>query len=328
MPENWRKWLEKKKKAPVGLRIFSDNFMKKISFNFCLFLILVLTIQISGQVSKQPVNPALNQKKSDFQSDVVTLQLKSELMKREMPYRVILPFRYKAEKEKRYPVIYLLHGLTGHYNDWTDRTKIAEYAAQYGFIIVMPEGGNGWYTDSAAVSNDKFESYIIQELTPEIDRNFRSIANRENQAIAGLSMGGFGAIKFGLKYSEKFALVGSFSGALGAGGWTEKELSTRNFIAESVLNVFGKSESQTRLENDIFKIVREMSSDKIKKQPFIYLDCGTEDFLIQNNRDFAALLLEKKIPHEFRQLPGGHTWVYWDKQVQEFLELSEQLLKK
>ncbi|HSK72954.1 MAG TPA: alpha/beta hydrolase family protein [Pyrinomonadaceae bacterium] len=300
--------------------------MIKKSFYFCL--VLIFQLSVLGQVSKQPENPALNPKKSDFQSDVVTLQLKSGLMKREMPYRVILPFRYKSEKEKRYPVIYLLHGLTGHFNDWTDRTKISEYATDYRFIIVMPEGGDGWYTDSTNVSNDKYESYIITELIPEIDRKFRTIANRENQAIGGLSMGGFGAIKFGLKYPEKFALVGSFSGALGAAGWTEKEFGARGFLANSILSVFGKPESTVRIENDIFKIVREISADKIKNQPFIYLDCGTEDFLIKSNRDFAALLFEKKIPHEYRQLPGGHTWVYWDKQVREFLELTEQHLKK
>lgn len=300
--------------------------MRKITIYFCL--VLIFQLSISGQATKQPENPTLNQKKSDFQNEIVTLQLKSGLMKREMPYRVILPFRYKAEKEKLYPVIYLLHGLTGHFNDWTERTKIAEYATEYRFIIVMPEGGDGWYTDSATASNDKYESYIIKELIPEIDRRFRTIANRENREIAGLSMGGFGAVKFGLKYPEKFALVGSFSGVLAAGEFTEKELSQRGYVGESILNVFGKSDSQTRFENNLFRIIREMPTDKLKDLPLIYFDCGTEDIYLRGNRDFAALLLEKKIPHEYRQLPGGHTWVYWDRQVQEFLELSEQHLKK
>ncbi len=70
-----------------------------------------------------------------------------------------------------------------------------------------------------------------------------------------------------------------------------------------------------------------MPADKIKNLPFVYLDCGTEDFLYQNNRDFANLLQEKKIAHEFRQLPGAHDWKFWDAQVREFLELSEKFIK-
>lgn len=255
-------------------------------------------------------------------------KLSSKLMGREMPYRVALPANYAAEREGRFPVIYLLHGLTGHYDNWGDKTKIADYLAPYRAIVVMPEGDNGWYTDSATQPNDRYETYITRELIPEIDKKFRTVDNRENRFIAGLSMGGYGAIKFGLKYPEMFALAGSFSGALGAASWSEKTLGGRGSIPASIMSVYGAENSRTRLENDIFKIAKEMSPEKIKSLPFIYLDCGTEDFLIQNNRDFSALLIEKKIPHEFRQLPGGHTWVYWDRQVREFLRVAERFLNQ
>ena len=249
-------------------------------------------------------------------------------MAREMPYRVILPINYKNSNEKTfYPVVYLLHGLTGHFDNWTDKTKLAEYAAQYNYIIIMPEGANGWYTDSTAAANDEYESYISQELISEIDKKFRTLADKKHRAIAGLSMGGYGAIKFGLKNPEMFALVGSFSGALGAASWTEKEIGAKGAIAESILGVFGAADSETRRQNDIFKLVRELPADKIKNLPFIYLDCGTEDFLYQNNRDFANLLQEKHVPHEYRELPGKHDWRFWDAQVQEFLELSERFIK-
>jgi S-formylglutathione hydrolase FrmB len=236
-----------------------------------------------------------------------------------MPYRVILPANYNNSNEKTfYPVIYLLHGLTGHFNNWTDKTKLTEYAAKYNYIIVTPEGGDGWYTDSVSVPADKYESYIIQELIPEIDKKFRTVADREHRFIAGLSMGGYGAVKFGLKYPEKFALVGSFSGALGIVSLPSK--STATF--PSIKNVFGEDESPTRKNNDIFRVVRESTSEQIKALPFIYFDCGTEDFLFQSNRDFADLLIEKKIKHEFRQLPGGHTWTYWNTQVQEIYKIK------
>ena len=95
----------------------------------------------------------------------------------------------------------------------------------------------------------------------------------------------------------------------------------------SVEEVFGADDSEARKQNDVLRLTNDMTADKIKQLPFIYLDCGTEDFLFQSNRDFADLLIKKKIPHEFRQLPGVHNWTFWDAQIQEFLELSEKKLK-
>lgn len=264
-----------------------------------------------------------------FEDKVQTLSLNSKLMSREMLYRVILPDGYSALKQRTpngYPVVYLLHGLTGHFNNWTDKTKIVEYSKAYGFIIVTPEGGNGWYTDSVSVPNDKYESYIIRELVPEIDKKFRTIPDRKSRAIAGLSMGGYGALKFGIKYPEMFSLVGSFSGALGVATFTEND---RNADFMKTLNaIYGAAGSETRKANDLFGLVRALKPEKTKSLPFLYIDCGIEDFLFQNNRDFIALLLEKKVPHEFRQLPGAHNWTYWDSQVKEFMELSQKYFDK
>jgi putative tributyrin esterase len=291
-----------------------------------MFLALAVPFSAFGQETNQ--NPVLNRKPEvNFKENVVTHRLESKLMGREMPYNVILPPAYKGEKQKRYSVVYLLHGLSGHFDNWTEKTKLAEYASRYYYIIVTPEGGDGWYTNSGSESKDRYESYITEELIPEIDKKFRTLSDRKNRFIAGLSMGGYGSIKFGLKHAEMFALVGSFSGALGAADWTEKEIGTKGAIAESILKVYGAAGSATRKENDIFQMIRDIPAEKIKDLPFIYLDCGTEDFLIQNNQDFAKLLREKKIPHEFRELPGKHNWVYWDAQVQEFLRLSEKFLK-
>ena len=256
-------------------------------------------------------------------------KLNSKLMAREIPYRVVLPKNYEADKTSKFPVLYLLHGLFGHFDNWTDKTKIEDYSATYDFIIVMPEGGDGWYADSATVPNDKYESYIIQELIPEIDGKFRTLPDREHRAIAGLSMGGYGALKFGLKYPEKFVLAGSFSGALGAASWTEKTLvGAWKSFTPSIISVYGAEDSLTRKENDIFRMVREISPEKTKKLPFIYLVCGTEDSFITQNRDFSALLLEKKISHEYRQLPGAHSWAFWDSSVKEFLEVSRKFVNR
>ena len=260
--------------------------------------------------------------KSALPPSVQEGRLASKLMGREMPYRVVLPVKYSANKDVRYPVIYLLHGLTGHYDNWTNLSKLATYAAAYDTIVVTPEGENGWYTDHSSKAEEKWESYIAGELISEIDKRFRTVPTRDKRAIAGLSMGGYGAIKFGLKYPDKFVAVGSFSGALGAASYTEKQIP--GAIGRTIDGIFGPTGSDVRKSNDIFDIVRSLTPERLKDLPFIYLDCGTEDFLFQNNRDFAALLVEKKVPHEYRQLPGVHNWAYWDKQVQEFLRLAER----
>lgn len=250
-------------------------------------------------------------------------------MNREMPYRVVVPVNYNNSNEKTfYPVIYLLHGLTGNFGNWTAQGKVADYAARYNFIIVTPEGDNGWYTDSGSVPNDKYESYIVQELIPEIDKKYRTQKDRKHRVIAGLSMGGYGSVKFGLKYPETFGLVGSFSGALQAASLTEKTLGRGwKALTDSIVGVYGAEDSPVRKANDVFKIVSEMPADKVKSLPFIYLDCGTEDVLIATNREFMKLLADKKIPHEFRQLPGGHDWRFWNSQVQEFFEITEKFFK-
>ncbi len=297
--------------------------LRNLAFTFLLF-----TLAFSAFAQK----PATKQIETNVavQSSVSTqnLKLKSKLMGREMPYRVILPKNYAARKAERFAVLYLLHGLTGHFDDWDEKTKLQGYAADYNYIFVTPEGNDGWYSDSATVARDKYESYIMQELIPEIDTKFRTIADRPHRAIAGLSMGGYGSLKFGLKFPDKFVLVGSFSGALGAAGWTDKTLGKGwKVLIDSIMNVYGAEDSQTRKDNDIYKMVREISPEKAKALPFVYLDCGTEDGLIQQNRDFNALLAEKKIPHEFRELPGKHDWVFWNSQIQEFLRVSGKFIK-
>ncbi|MGI8788648.1 MAG: alpha/beta hydrolase [Pyrinomonadaceae bacterium] len=288
---------------------------------FFQWLIIVFSLSFSAYAQQA-------QSKIALPPTVESYKLNSRLMVREMPYRIILPVNYQSEKAQRYPVVYLLHGLTGSFDNWTERSKVVEYAAKYNYILVTPEGANGWYADSATVPNDKYESYIVQELVPEIDKKFRTVADRNHRAVAGLSMGGYGAIKFGLKEPEMFVLVGSFSGALQAASLTEKMLGNGwKALTDSIMSVYGAEDSQTRKANDVFKIVREMPADKMKNLPFIYFACGTEDGLIGTNREFSALLLEKKIPHEFRESPGIHDWKFWDAQIQEFLKVSEKFIK-
>ena len=268
------------------------------------------------------------EKKREEKRRYETVEFESKLVGAPLPYNVILPADYKrgSSKHKRYPVVYLLHGLDGSAGDWvSDRAHLADHAAQYPFIIVVPEGRNAWYTDSATVPNEKFESYFIEELIPDVERRFRAIPTREGRAVAGLSMGGYGSLKFGLKHPELFAFAASMSGALGAAAWTVDD-KLPEFVRPSIARVYGAADTETRPANDIFRLVRELTPERTKALPYFYLDCGTEDFLIGDNRDFSALLIEKKVPHEFREMPGTHSWPYWDRQVQEILRLAAQRL--
>lgn len=258
---------------------------------------------------------------------VEQVAFESKLIGQSLPYNVVLPAGYDAKTaaQTRYPVLYLLHGLGGSANDWvSNRAHVSEYASRYSMIVVVPEGRDGWYTDGVA-PNDKFESYVVEELLPDVQRRFRTIEAREGRAVAGLSMGGYGALKFGLKYPDKFIFAASMSGALAAAAWVS-EMPLPAFLKPSITRVYGAADSPVRPANDIYKIVRALPPERVASLPYFYLDCGTEDGLLSYNRDFAALLVEHKIPHEYRQLPGTHSWPYWDRQVQEVLRLAAQRL--
>lgn len=258
------------------------------------------------------------------------IELRSALLGKAIKYRILYPVKYEypENREKRYPVLYLLHGITGQSSNWLEKTRVALYATQYDVFIVMVEGNNGWYTDSATVPGDKYESYILRELIPDVEKRFRVSTQREGRAIAGLSMGGYGAIKFGLKHPEMFAVAASMSGAFKAPSWTEKELSEPGVVRDSVWQSFGPAGSPTRAANDIFKLAREVPAKQIASLPYLYFDCGTEDFFSSDNRDLASLFLELRIPHEYRELPGTHSWPYWDAQLQEIIKLAARKLRE
>jgi S-formylglutathione hydrolase FrmB len=279
-----------------------------------LFLVLLL-VPVSAYAQRDPPTREI--------------ELKSALLGRTINYRILYPIKYYAaeKRETRFPVLYLLHGLTGQSSNWLEKTRVAGYATHYDVFIVMVEGGNGWYTDSATVPGDKYESYILSELIPDVEKRFRVSTQREGRAVAGLSMGGYGAIKFGLKHPEMFALAASMSGAFGAASVTARELKDPGAIRDSLLQTFGPVDSPTRKANDVFKLAREVSTKKITPLPYFYIDCGTEDFLFSNNREFVNLFVELKIPHEYRQLPGAHSWTYWDAQLQEILRLAATELR-
>jgi S-formylglutathione hydrolase FrmB len=298
--------------------------MKTLSLKFCLIALLVLPMATMARQSN-PVSPAVVQ-----QTGVKTYRLDSKLMKRQIPYALVLPKDYETNKIARFPVIYLLHGGGGNYQTYLTRPNLIEMFQQHQVIVVTVEGGVSFYTDSATVPNDKYESYIVQELIPEVDKNFRTVAGRNGRAVAGISMGGYGAMKFGIKYPQLFALACSWSGGVIDASWL-KTIEIGSYppdLKDALRAAFGDGTNSATLEaNDVMKLFANLPADKVAGLPFFYLDCGTEDDfgLLKPNRQLAEVMLNKRIAHEYREFPGGHNVAY-PSRFPYLFELSDRLL--
>lgn len=245
--------------------------------------------------------------------------LESKALGRSLKYRVMLPAGYGTSAH-RYPVLYLLHGLAGHYTDWEQQSRLSTYLAGYDLVVVMPEGENAWYTDSATVPADKFETAIGVDLVADVERKFQVLGTRFGRAIAGLSMGGYGALKYGLKYPGRFVMVGSLSGALLADDSPEgipPESEFGRLVHQSRVAAFGPLGSPGRAANDVTAMAAKANPATM---PYVYVACGTEDGLIPVNRAFVAALHKQKIAYEYRESAGAHTFAYWDRAIRPFLE--------
>lgn len=259
--------------------------------------------------------PAFHERKSAVTVRDVSFQ--SASLGREMKYRVVLPAGYEGSS-RRYPVLYLLHGLTGHYEDWESRTHLDDYVSNLPLIVAMPEGGDSWYTNSASEPQEKWEDYIIKDFLREIDSKYRTIQTRHARAIAGLSMGGYGAMKFALKFPNSFVFAASFSGAEVVVHDPSYRISMGQKYVDQVRAIFGDGPTQTRTDNDIFELAKKRTPAQV---PYLVVTCGTEDGLLANNREFAALLQQQKISYEYHESAGAHTWQYWDEQLPYVLSL-------
>jgi putative tributyrin esterase len=234
----------------------------------------------------------------------------------ELPYRVFVPANY-GKTDRRYAVLYLLHGLSGDENDWWQRTHLPEYAARYQLIIVMPGVGDTWYANSASNPKARYESVIVSDLIPYIDAHYRTIAGPEGRAIAGLSMGGLGAMKFALRYARLFAFAGSFSGALDVPRTARLGKSPSARMLKDLQAIFGNENSETRRENDVFWLLDQAKKERVKL-PYLYLSSGRSDPLPQvseSNPRFAKALSARKVRFEYNERPGAHDWQFWDSEI-------------
>jgi S-formylglutathione hydrolase FrmB len=270
-------------------------------------------------------------------SSAKTVEFDSPSVGRKMKYSIVLPEKYEQSTD-RYPVLYLLHGLTSAYTQWP-RQGVPLYARAYDLIVVMADGGNSWYLNwaqSDSGQKNNWEDAIMKDLIGHVDGTYRTIAKREGRAINGLSMGGQGALMLGLRHPDMFCSIGSHSGAIHyvrgiadrlRSGQELQALGRRGGPPRVDPNIriegFNTQEERTPKgkifltadqadAHDPFKLVLKVPREKL---PHIYFDCGTEDTLYRYSVEFAKLLMDNKIPFTFAESAGAHDAAYWTREV-------------
>ncbi len=234
-----------------------------------------------------------------FAAKVDTVSTSSAAMKKTIKAVVITPDQY--EKTGRLPVVYLLHGHGGNYANWVDKAPaIKDAADRYRLIIVCPDGDNSWYWDSPIDKNFQYETYMVRELVPWVDKNYRTIADRRGRAITGLSMGGHGALYLAFRNQDVFGAAGST-----AGGVDIRPFPNNWNMAKRLGSYAENPEHWERYT--VINLLHLLTPNSLS----LIIDCGTGDFFYDVNERLHAKLLERNIPHDYITRPGGHTWEYW-----------------
>jgi putative tributyrin esterase len=232
----------------------------------------------------------------------------------ETRYSVILPDDYDTAPARRYPVVYLLHGIGGHEDEWLIGSQIAAYAAGRNLILVCADAGQRCYVDSADGAS-LCETMAARDLVAFVDSRYRSIPQREARGLMGLSMGGYGALYLSLRHPHTFSAAVSLSGALHIG---QMPVGERRPDIAHVDRLFPATLSG-REQWDLFAQVR-MATPIVRQGLRWKLLCGTEDFLIEINRAFHHFLCFHAVPHTYDEYPGAHTWPFWDAHARESLD--------
>ena len=229
----------------------------------------------------------------------------SQSLAREQPYAYFAPAAWDgglAPDAPLYPLLVMLHGINSSYAHWDTYTRIARYAAAYKMVIAFPDGGNGWYSN-AINHGPRCEDDLIQDFLPHLRQTLPLAAPGKQWGIGGLSMGGYGAVKIALKHWQLFSVAVGHSGAYEKPGTPE------------VHPVFGDPQADAafrKAENPI--ALAELALCRWPaERPDLYLDCGADDFLIETNRRFKDHLNFLGYPHTYHEMPGQHTWPYWDR---------------
>jgi putative tributyrin esterase len=247
----------------------------------------------------------------------------SEVLGMSMNMDVILPQSTRGQigmkgnrKDGKYPVLYLLHGMSDDHTIWQRRTSIERYVSELGIAVVMPTVHLSFYTDMKY--GLKYWTFISEELPAICHEFFPNMSDRrEDTFAAGLSMGGYGALKLGLCAPETFGAVACLSGALDMAS----EMKKRNYDDPTGVfrNIFGSYEEMNGTNEDLMAAAGVLKESG-KPLPKIYIWCGTEDFLYEHNLTAKRRLTELGYDLTYEESPGDHQWKYWDEKIQRVLE--------
>ena len=252
----------------------------------------------------------------------IELHYHSDALKTAVTVNVLLPEKAKTligmdgTESPTFKTLYLLHGLSDDQTIWMRRTSIERYAIERGIAVVMPNVGRSWYTDTAYGGN--YFTFVTEEL-PRVCRGyFKGMSDkREDTLIAGLSMGGYGAIKAALRCPEKYGACGSLSGAF------DISAARRLVRIDEWRGIFDfDMQDPAELDGTIHDIFMLAERNKAEGIPFpeMYLWCGLSDNLLPVNQCFRNLLEQLEVPHLYEESEGNHSWKWWDLHIQSGLE--------
>jgi putative tributyrin esterase len=278
----------------------------KTKMNYkAMLLLLALGAIASCTKHEQPAPPDRPRLTSGVKMIDVTFH--SASLNRDMPYRAIVPANIPPNH--KLSVVYLLHGGGGGFRDWSNYSDVARYA-EHGLILIMPEGNSSYYTNSVYRTQDRYEDYIVHDLIADAENRFPAASGREHRAIAGPSMGGFGAVVLALKHPDLFIFAGGLSSAL--------DVPSRPFSIKRMgqyrqhSSIFGPWGGQSRRASDPFVLIRATDA---AQAPYLFLACGDQEGLLPTNRRFAAMLQARHFSYEFHTVAGGHDWNQWNRNV-------------
>jgi putative tributyrin esterase len=247
----------------------------------------------------------------------------SEVLQLNTEMSVILPQKSSRNlnaiknKDGKFPTLYLLHGLSDDHTAWIRNTSIERYVEEYGIAVVMPNVNLSFYTNTTYGQN--YYTFAAKEL-PQIARElFPDLSNkREDNFIAGLSMGGYGALKIALTESDSFCAAASLSGALNMGEEAIRRVIEKPIWKSFFQGIFGDLTKIAGSENDILELAKRIKISG-KKIPEIYFCCGTEDFLYQDNLKCKKCFEDLDMEFTYEEGPGDHQWQYWDEKIKRVL---------
>lgn len=251
----------------------------------------------------------------------LTATFQSRELMRKVSFTAIIPTATKSlydptpvtEESGPLKTLYLLHGWDGNQEDWIQNTRIVKWATQYNIAVIMPSGENSFYVDHPSGGN--YGKFIGRELVEETRKLFPLSSKREDTYIGGLSMGGYGALRNGYHFSDTFGKILAFSSRVFQKNDPYHDLTEDGPINRRIWHMIGSKSFHDVPDNiDIYSLIKNCHN-----KPDLFLSCGTEDFLFEENRALHEYLNESGVEHKYMEEPGEHNWSFWESSIQEAL---------